>query len=724
MLHLLRKIQLTCFHLLLLVTPLLFTWFNDELFEFNKMLFVYTLALVIGTTWLLQGIVKKSFQVKHSSFSILVLIFLSSQILSTIFSIHIPTSLFGYYSRLNGGLFSIIAYATIFFVAFQEIGVPQLKKLALSLTLGGLAAAVFALPEHFGHAWSCVLIRQEFTTGCWIQDVQARIFGSFGQPNWLAAYAITLIPVLLSLLPVANIHYLQKKISLEQVGLLLTTSALFTTLIFTKSRSGWLGLAMGLLLFVIGLIIIWYRQHASVTQIITSPTFKWIGMSFLLFMLLMAVFGTPLFSGLEQTVLGSTQTDAAPVPVDRLEQGGTDSGEIRKIVWEGALKVWLRYPLLGSGVETFAYSYYQDRPLAHNTVSEWDFLYNKAHNELLNYLATTGIVGTISYVLLLGWWAWLSIRVVFDRTKYTWQQKTIVLGLCAGIASLTVSNLLGFSTVMVAVLFFLYPAAALIILSDKREKPEKVLRISWKKVKDTTLTLKDYALIGIVLIASLYLVLQVALTWLADYTYTQGKDAVRLGQTNQGIRLLESAAALRPAQPVFSDTISSLYSQLAVGYAQLEATDSAALAASKAIDASNQTLLLNPVHTIFYKSRIKVFSTLAQVYPELLEQAQQTAEVALTLSPTDPKLWYQLGMVKIANGQTEAGIQDLQQSVSLRPEYEQAQMHLAQFLATQGRLLEAKEHYEYVLQYLSPQNAEARESLGIIEASLSSQVKQ
>ena len=84
-----------------------------------------------------------------------------------------------------------------------------------------------------------------------------------------------------------------------------------------------------------------------------------------------------------------------------LEVGGTESGEIRKIVWRGAVEIYKNYPLLGSGPETFAYSYYNFRPQEHNLVSEWDFLYNKAHNEYLNYLATVGIIGTTAYLILI-----------------------------------------------------------------------------------------------------------------------------------------------------------------------------------------------------------------------------------------------------------------------------------------------------------------------------------
>ena len=98
-----------------------------------------------------------------------------------------------------------------------------------------------------------------------------------------------------------------------------------------------------------------------------------------------------------------------------LEVGGTESGEIRKYVWQGAFNAWKSTPktmLIGTGTETFAFAFYQFRPVGHNLTSEWDFLYNKAHNEYLNYLATTGIFGLGSYLLFIG-----SFIVWFIKTQ-------------------------------------------------------------------------------------------------------------------------------------------------------------------------------------------------------------------------------------------------------------------------------------------------------------------
>ena len=53
--------------------------------------------------------------------------------------------------------------------------------------------------------------------------------------------------------------------------------------------------------------------------------------------------------------------------------------------------------------------------MGHNLTSEWDFLYNKAHNEYLNYLATTGLFGLGSYLLFIGvFLVWFVSRVKYQ----------------------------------------------------------------------------------------------------------------------------------------------------------------------------------------------------------------------------------------------------------------------------------------------------------------------
>lgn len=529
MVNLLYRLIFASFVLAAILIPLLFTAVNEELFEFIKMLAVYVLAITVTSAYLIIRIGQKRWQWQKNPFDIIIILFLISQLLSTIFSIHPATSFFGYYTRFHGGLLSTLAYITIFYVLFNYLrdlpyqkALQTIQYLLASVLIGALIVGLYAIPEHFGHSLSCLIVQGSFDVACWVQDVQNRVFATIGQPNWLAAYMIMVLPLAMVGLLTSQVRRIDRishaatnsrhaettSRRKSMVGWLSLIIIYYLTLIFTKSRSGWLGLVVGLVGFGIGwLIAKWqFKKNLSAADQIQKTNQESLlkqlhggSMVFAsligIFLVLSAIYGTPftlpLFSNNQPTPTTITTSTGTS-----LDSGGTESGEIRKIVWQGAVKVWQHYPIFGSGLETFAYSYYQDRLMDHNLVSEWNFLYNKAHNEFLNYLATTGLVGLLTYVLLLGWGCWSGIKLFWQRVKnfskfsncpehhpgssslgliqsseltnqinhnmgsnnFFILSPLLPLALVSSIIALSVSSFFGFSTVMVTLLMYVFLA--------------------------------------------------------------------------------------------------------------------------------------------------------------------------------------------------------------------------------------------------------------------------
>ncbi len=679
------------------------------------MLVTYALVSLIGIAWLMRMIVEQRFIIRRTVFDIPLGLFVVSQILSTVFSIHPYTSLFGYYTRFHGGLLSTLTYVLLFYAFVSNVSKRQLPRLFLSLSLGALGSALYAIPEHFGHSPSCWMITngQAFDASCWVQDVKSRVFGTFGQPNWLAAYAITIIPVLMSLSP---------KSLWKRAFNWVTVAALFATLLFTQSRSGQLGLAVGMGVFVIGVVWLMFKKKQG-TLAVSAIAGKLVLLAGIA--LFFGTNFTPSLGSLVNPSSSPTQTVSPATTTqptaNRLEEGGTNSGEIRKIVWEGALAVARRYPLFGSGVETFAYSYYQDRPAAHNLVSEWDFLYNKAHNEFLNFLATTGIVGLTTYCLIFAWLGWHALRFVLN-TKDTSESHPsaalLVVGLVSGLLALSVSNFFGFSTVMVSILLFWYLGLFEIIT-----RPQLEIEPLSKHEANEELSSGQYVGLGVTGLIGLYLLWSIVIMWTADASYTRGKLYLNSGYTSEGLDRLVSATQQSPHEALFFDEVATTYAALAVQFARQGDATSAAQLAQTAIAASDQTLELNPRHLNFHKSRARIYITLAEIDPRLLNQATVALTKAISLSPTDAKLLYNLALVQLALGQTNEGLLTLEKTIALKPNYEAARTELAQHLINQGKLEEAKAQYQYILEKITPENQLIQEKLKAVEASLSAQVK-
>jgi len=754
-------------HSSVLITPFIFTSINDELFEFSKMIFIYFLAIVAIGAISIKTIIQKKWIFSRTAFDIPIGLFLLSQIISTLFSIHPYTSIWGYYSRFNGGLLSLFAYSALYYVTSHVITKKHLPALLFSLMVGLLGSSLYAFPEHFGVSPSCVLITGEFSANCWQQDVQLRVFGTFGQPNWLAAYHITLMPLAFFIGLGVVAPRIRKSLSLGQFTqpfadfLLPITAVLaflvsYPTLLFTKSRSGFIGFVIGMAIFIFALLAqetrLFFAARAKKGSTSQKKLFQefvpvtMYGASMALFIILVSfsvgipysipksalarLFAPNTLNSQTEHINSDTQTvpvqnpSTTPQPtVNRLEVGGTDSGVIRTIVWEGALNVWRRYPLFGSGVETFAYSYYLDRPLSHNTVSEWDFLYNKAHNEFLNFLATTGIFGFTTYVLLLVWFvlrAGISalnisaLRLAVQNgliTKNT-VEPALLLCLISGVISASISNFFGFSTVLIMVLLYVFLALADSSIRSKTprkaETPSKksatqepLLQLSWLQKGS----------IGLVTLLTLIGVFSIANRWRADVAYTQGKIAFSSGDAQAGLEGITKAIMLQPQEALFYDELADAYARIAVASLDAGLATEGAQLAQASIDASTVALQLNPTHLTFYKTRTRIFTLLAQYDASYLKDSIDTLNAAISRAPTDPKLVYYLAQAEYALGNSAKAIELLESVITMKPNYESARMYLAELYEMSGNYDGAKAQYRFVLDSIAPNNTRAQEKI-------------
>ena len=725
----LRKGIVIFFQLLVVVVPFFFLTVNEELFEFNKMILTYLFASIILGCWALRAVIEKRLLFAKTPLDIPIGLFLLSQMISTFLSIHPRTSWFGYYTRFNGGLLSTFTYIMLFYAYVSNVQRKDQYRILWSLLIAAFGVTLYTIPEHFGHSPSCLIITGKFNATCWVQDVQNRIFGTFGQPNWLAAYAIMLFPI-------ANFLVWKNKAQRNWKLFLpiIISTTLFLTLLFTKSRSGFLGWAVGSGVLVIGFLIIYLKDAilvilqtgrrtsrgasrlswllASVLLVSTQllkrvkkdhdfrKSFYLLLAPCLLFPLIFAlIFGTPFSQSIFDNNEPQTADLEPPTSVDRLEQGGTDSGEIRKIVWTGALRIWQRYPVFGSGVETFAYSYYQDRPVEHNNVSEWNFLYNKAHNEWLNFLANSGAVGLATYLFLQGMIVVLFLQILFS--KQTTENKFLAIALLSGMVAVHVSNFFGFSTVVVSTLMWLFPAFALVQL--------KHLPSTKYQLPNTNLS--RFQLLAGILVAlmTLLFIVQILKLWLADYFYARAKSAYSEGQLQTALDKNQTALLLSPNEGMYHELNGKINLQATIALADAGKPEAASQTATTAVDEINKAIQLNPVHLNFYRTQSLIFLTLAQYEPSFYDAALQTLAIAQKLAPTEPKLVYDMGVIYDTTEATAEAEQSYEKAVDLKPNFDTARFALGKLFERENQKDKAMEQYKYILDNINSNNKDVQD---------------
>lgn len=653
------------FSLLLILVPLVLTPWNYELFEYNKMMITYALTTAIISAWIVKMISEKSIAITRTPLDIPIGLFFLSQLVSTLFSMDPHVSWMGYYSRFNGGMWSIITYILLYY-AFVSNFVS--RRATVASGKHAKPAKVTELAADQKHITTLLLVtlstagivalygileRLGIDKHLWVQDVQNRVFSSLGQPNWLAAYLVALIPV--------SLAFFLRSTQIKKLYYGILTLIFFTVLLFTRSRSGLVGLAIADVLFWAFLF----------TKLSKDRFLRLSALGIHTCFALIIFFNGSNISQIDKhfTLQGLTtqykqsgaKTASAPQSTGpALETGGTESGTIRKFVWEGALSAWrstTKTVLIGTGTETFAFAFYKFRPAGHNLTSEWDFLYNKAHNEYLNYLATTGIFGLGSYmvfVCLLVFW--------FIRSQKE-KENLIALALFAGWASILITNFFGFSVVIVQLFLFLFPAIIFLLYSD-----ETAPSIHEFVVPLRLPTWTPWA----ILFCGGMLVVRIALFWHADTLYASAYRDTRSGQYLTAKKSLETASLINPNEPNYHDEMATALAALAIGaYEQQQATAASDLA-KQSLEENAKAISTSPLNVNFWKSKTKIYYSFSSLNPAFTAEAIKALEKAQELSPADPKILYNLAILSGRQGENAKAIELLKRAIMLKKNYHDA----------------------------------------------------
>lgn len=750
------------FYALFFLVPLVFTTDNSELFELSKMWITWGLTTVIATAWITRMIATRQFHVKRTPLDIPLLLFLSSQIISTLLSLDMRISIWGYYSRFNGGLLSTIAYIILYYALVSNLTIKAVRRILYISITSATLVVLWGLPAHFGIDPTCYIVRGSFDISCWTDQFvpTVRIFSTIGQPAWMAAYVSFLLPVILAFL--VKIFFSQssqqpttKDSPRGEAGQRLTTLfsplaisymllaiVFYIALIFANTRAGFLGFLAGFAFFWAVMLFASFRKTLILFVLCT-----------LLFALCNFLFGVPIpqlqqFSigtNVQQSVMKAITPPSKSQPIAKIEPSSkpsleqteigvaniTDSGNIRKNVWRGAMNAWEANPIFGTGVETFAFAYYKHKPIEQNVTSEWDYLYNKAHNEYLNYLATTGLYGLLTYLIFIGWFWYIvakcflkeGLQVLNGENKDSPLKPEYVyltLGLMAGLLTIYISNFFGFSVVIVNLYLFLTPGFVFILL--KKLDPEKKFPASVRAEPATEISTIRYVSIGVVWITCFYTLYLLLRFWNADRAYALGNNLNRVGQFQQAYPLLLKAVEERENEPVFQDELAYSSAVLSAAYAGQKDEQHTKQFTKQAINLSDEILKNHPNNIVFLKNRVRMLYELSKINPQYLMTALEAIQKAYELAPNDAKIAYNYGVLLGQTGQVQQGIRILEKTREIKPDFRDVYFALGLFyrdLATNnGKTVvnqeyekKAEENLQYILKNLSPNDKQVSDQL-------------
>lgn len=723
------------FYLIFFITPLAMWPDTYELFEFNKMWVVFGLAIFIFFLWGAKSVLKGSLEIRRTPLDIPIALFLISQIISTILSIDPHVSLWGYYSRFNGGLFSILAYIFLYYAFASNLTLktenenPISYRLLVISLLSGFAVTLWGIPSHFGYDLTCLVFRGQLNTNCWTEAFQptVRMFSTLGQPNWMGAFLAALIPISLGF-GLYNLKLKTKNLKLPILFLVLSIM-FYVALLWTRSQSSFVGLTISLVIFMSILI---YHHFIKTKQRVnfSNEMVRFLIAIIALFGIITFFMGTPIESLNKYTTLSGVRTliskpkaiSQKPIVkseglegTSNIQLGGTESSKIRLIVWQGAIELFKHNPLFGTGVETFAYAYYNVRPLAHNLTSEWDYLYNKAHNEYLNYLATTGAFGLVTYLLILTFFLYYATQKVLKPNVHN---SPILIGIIGAYLAIAISNFFGFSVVILNLFLFMLPIFFFDLSQNKTLAYSRVVPIG--KGVDSTISPPQASLMVILALLFLYFEFYLLNFWLADRKYSLGYNLNKAGEYVQAYTLLSDASKMLPSEDLYKDELSINMATLAILLSDQKQTTQTAQFMDEAKRLSDEVTRKHPKNIVFLKTGARVAFALAQIDPKYLNLAIETVNKTRELAPTDAKLVYNLALFYNQKEDTNKTIEYFEEALKLKSNYLDVYYARALFYSNLAKgnsaksfeyKTEARKSLEYILKNIDPTHAASKDLL-------------
>lgn len=332
-------------------------------FVFPKAIFFEAAVELAFLFFVALLVVDKSFLPKRSGLLLALFIWILSLVLSTIFGVDPSLSFWSKAERMDG-LFWYLHLLLFFLMATPVFEKDYLKFLSVN-SVAGLLTGGYALTSKF---WPEAISFGD----------QTRLGGTFGNPAFLATYFLALffLNAILFLLYQGP----QKKLFAVMCVLSLVLVAMSGT------RGAWIGSAVGLILFS-GLILV----------------FK--GKKYLKFGVAVLAILVLLFTSFK--FLPKVWERVSPFFASRI-YGLWEIPKPRQIVWGIGWEAFKDRPIFGWGLENFIYAYNKHFVPDLHTYEMSTF--DRPHNKIIDLLASTGIVGFLSYLSLFAVLTWRGLR--------------------------------------------------------------------------------------------------------------------------------------------------------------------------------------------------------------------------------------------------------------------------------------------------------------------------
>jgi O-antigen ligase len=625
--------------LLSFLIPFFFLPITVEFFEFNKLYLVAFATLIMLILWAIKMLVTKDVSIVRSKMDLPIILLVSAVVISSIFSVNRISSIYGATGRWFPTLVSYLVLAAFYYVSSANITSEKtIKRILSALVAGSTITVLVGLLLYFDTG----IIKSQF----------------LAQLNFSLTGARLSLAVVSAIITGLSIALIGATDNMPQKALL-TGAALtniFSAVVFGNTAT--------LLLLAISVICALGFNAKSLGQKVNFPFYGVLGAFTVLTVLLLSIQST-------RTILTN-----AKYPME----AQLNFSE----AWRTSISSLRDFPVTGSGPSTYYLNYTRYKSPVQNNTNTWNVKFDRPNNEILNVVATMGLVGIAAFALF-------TVAVVKFALK---NQNELANTIAVLQISVVASLFFTYGTVLTGYLLFLSLAlqAATLSLVGSNKAQKVSLSISSAAKSFSLLGASEnaekkevfhYVIAALLMLSSLTMTYFLSRYYLGEYYMRKALTAASQNNGNATYANLGKAIRFNPKKDSYHTFLARTSVALANSLEEkknlsdqdkqtiqrliLQAVQSSRLA----------TEVLNPLNSDNWQTRAFVYGTLRNATKDAFGLEVQSYNTAIRLDPTNPALRVSAGGPYYAKEDYLAAGNLFAQAVNLKGDYANARYNLA-----------------------------------------------
>ncbi len=324
------------------------------------------------------------------------LVFAVVYLLATFRSLLPYTSFWGSYDRMEG-TYTYLTYITLFLLMVGHLkSWEQFERVVTAVILSSIPCAAYSWVQRFN--------LDPLVWGGSGPTAAMRTPSSLGNPIFEAAFLLMTVPFTLHRLVPGGVRWWRAVRSRSEVlsarfyaGMAGYSAALLLqvgAIIFSGSRGPGLGFLAALVVFGLALAV---RRHVKwLLRVVAAGA-----------LVLVATFGVT------NTVLKASSTPQAGFSrFLYLLPSESGTSEVRSLLWNSAPSLVKAHPVLGCGPEVLIFCWYPYFPSGLRAIELANAAPDRSHNEDIDVVLTTGLLGALAYLALIASIIYTQIRLL------------------------------------------------------------------------------------------------------------------------------------------------------------------------------------------------------------------------------------------------------------------------------------------------------------------------